>query len=91
MRIPNFVDDAQPFTPSFESYCVASIPFALYAAAAALPRRNLMSAPTPAVVECMRRLKGDVLILGVGGKMGPSLARMVKPASDLSNADTSQV
>ena len=48
MRIPNFVDDAQPFTPRFESYRVASIPFALYAAAAALPRRNLMNAPTPA-------------------------------------------
>lgn len=42
---------------------------------------DLLSAPTPAVVECMRRLKGDVLILGVGGKMGPSLARMVKRAS----------
>src|SRR5262245_66278766 len=42
---------------------------------------NLLSAPTPGVVECMRRLKGDVLILGVGGKMGPSLARMVKRAS----------
>ena len=42
---------------------------------------DLLSAPSPAVVECMRRLKGDVLILGVGGKMGPSLARMVKRAS----------
>src|SRR5262245_20994545 len=29
----------------------------------------------------MRRLHGDILILGVGGKMGPSLARMAYRAS----------
>jgi dTDP-4-dehydrorhamnose reductase len=46
---------------------------------------DLLSAPTPAVVESMRRLKGDVLILGVGGKMGPSLARMVRRASAEAN------
>jgi nucleoside-diphosphate-sugar epimerase len=42
---------------------------------------DLLSAPTPGVVEAMRKLHGDVLVLGVGGKMGPSLARMVKRAS----------
>jgi len=41
---------------------------------------DLLSAPTPAVVDFMRRLKGDVLILGVGGKMGPSLARLCRQA-----------
>src|SRR5947207_15831797 len=46
---------------------------------------DLLSAPTPAVVESMRKLKGDVLILGVGGKMGPSLARMIKRASSEAN------
>jgi nucleoside-diphosphate-sugar epimerase len=46
---------------------------------------DLLSAPTPLVVESMRRLRGDVLILGVGGKMGPSLARMVKRASQEAN------
>src|SRR5215212_1564421 len=46
---------------------------------------DLLSAPTPAVVESMRRLKGDVLVLGVGGKMGPSLARMLKRASEAAN------
>lgn len=40
-----------------------------------------LSEPTPAVVEMMRRLPGDILILGVAGKMGPSLARMAKRAS----------
>jgi nucleoside-diphosphate-sugar epimerase len=41
-----------------------------------------LSDPTPAVVETMRRLEGDLLVLGVGGKMGPSLARMAKRASE---------
>jgi hypothetical protein len=62
MRIPNFVDGAQPFTPSFESYCVASIPFALYASAAGWPRRNLMNAPTPA----------DVAAFGDGAAENPT-------------------
>ena len=41
-----------------------------------------LSEPSPAVVETMSRLQGDVIILGVGGKMGPTLARMVRRASD---------
>ncbi|MEQ1750030.1 MAG: epimerase [Prosthecobacter sp.] len=41
-----------------------------------------LSEPTESVVEMMRRLPGDFLILGVAGKMGPSLARMAKRASD---------
>ena len=43
---------------------------------------DLLSDPSPGVVEAMRRLDGDVLVLGVGGKMGPSLARMAKRASE---------
>jgi nucleoside-diphosphate-sugar epimerase len=42
-----------------------------------------LSEPTPEVVETLRRLEGDLIILGVAGKMGPSLARMAKRASDL--------
>jgi nucleoside-diphosphate-sugar epimerase len=30
----------------------------------------------------MRRLQGDLIVLGVGGKIGPSLARMARRASD---------
>lgn len=41
-----------------------------------------LSEPTPEVVETMRRLNGDIVILGVAGKMGPSLARMARRASD---------
>ena len=42
---------------------------------------DLLSTPTPGVVEALARLEGDLLILGVGGKMGPTLARMAVRAS----------
>src|SRR5690606_33406778 len=35
-----------------------------------------LSTPSPALVEEMARLNGDILILGVGGKMGPRLAKL---------------
>jgi len=44
---------------------------------------TLLSEPTEGVIETMRRLEGDLIILGVAGKMGPTLARMAKRASDL--------
>jgi nucleoside-diphosphate-sugar epimerase len=43
---------------------------------------EMLSRPTPAVTETMRRVPGDVMLLGAGGKIGPSLARMVRRASD---------
>jgi nucleoside-diphosphate-sugar epimerase len=43
---------------------------------------DLLSEPTDGVVETVRRLEGDVIVLGVGGKMGPSLARMIRRAAD---------
>jgi len=42
---------------------------------------ELLSRPTPAVVETMRNIDGGLLILGAGGKMGPSLARLAQRAS----------
>ena len=42
---------------------------------------DLLSEPTPEVIETLGRLEGDVLILGVAGKMGPTLARMAARAS----------
>ncbi len=42
---------------------------------------ELLSAPTPEVVETLARLAGDILVLGVAGKMGPTLARMARRAS----------
>src|SRR5258706_16293963 len=44
---------------------------------------EMLSEPLPGVIEMMRHLTGDIIILGVGGKMGPTLARMARRASDL--------
>src|SRR5438876_9977441 len=44
---------------------------------------ELLSEPTEPVVELMRRLHGDIILLGAAGKIGPSLARMASRASDL--------
>lgn len=43
---------------------------------------DLLSTPTEAVIQTMARMQGDLIILGAGGKMGPTLARMAKRASD---------
>ncbi|MDA1051998.1 MAG: NAD(P)-dependent oxidoreductase [Planctomycetota bacterium] len=43
---------------------------------------DLLSTPDERVVRTMRELEGDIIVLGVGGKMGPTLARMAKRASD---------
>ena len=43
---------------------------------------DLLSRPTPEVIETMACLKGNLIVLGVGGKIGPSLARMARRASD---------
>ncbi len=41
-----------------------------------------LSRPTPETVREMARLGGDLVILGVGGKMGPTLARMARRSMD---------
>jgi nucleoside-diphosphate-sugar epimerase len=43
---------------------------------------DLLSEPSDRVVEVLARLDGDLLVLGVSGKMGPTLARMARKASD---------
>ncbi len=44
---------------------------------------DILSEPTQDTIDAMGSLEGDIVILGVGGKMGPTLARMAKRASDL--------
>ena len=44
---------------------------------------QLLSEPTDALVSMMRRVKGDIILLGVGGKIGPSLAQMARRAADM--------
>jgi nucleoside-diphosphate-sugar epimerase len=41
-----------------------------------------LSRPSEADVEFLRQLEGDILILGVAGKMGPSLARLCRRAAN---------
>jgi nucleoside-diphosphate-sugar epimerase len=43
---------------------------------------EVLSRPSDDVVRAMAEVTGDILVLGVGGKMGPTLARMAKRASD---------
>lgn len=38
--------------------------------------------PSGELVADMARLEGDIIILGVGGKMGPGIARMARQAAD---------
>jgi nucleoside-diphosphate-sugar epimerase len=42
---------------------------------------EFMTRPTPQLEQDLARADGDILILGVGGKMGPTLARMAKRAA----------
>ena len=42
---------------------------------------DLLSSPSEADVAALRALDGDLLILGAGGKMGPSLARRAQRAA----------
>ncbi|MBE9512014.1 MAG: NAD(P)-dependent oxidoreductase [Bacteroidetes bacterium] len=37
---------------------------------------EILSKPTPEVIELFSRLDGDIMFLGISGKIGPSLARM---------------
>ena len=41
---------------------------------------ELMSRPSPELVQALEKVPGDIMVLGVGGKMGPTLARMAKRA-----------
>lgn len=43
---------------------------------------ELLSRPTSGVIHALEACPGDVAILGAGGKMGPSVARMVRRAAD---------
>ena len=42
---------------------------------------ELLTRPSPALIGDLQRLDGDILILGVGGKVGPTLARLAKRAA----------
>ena len=41
---------------------------------------ELLCTPSEALVEDMKRIKGDIMVLGAGGKMGPTLCVLAKRA-----------
>lgn len=47
---------------------------------------DALAEPSAADLDSVARLTGDVLILGAGGKMGPSLARRIRLAADRTGA-----
>ena len=42
--------------------------------------REYMTAPTDGVVDCVGKIRGDIMILGGSGKMGPELTEMIMRA-----------
>jgi hypothetical protein len=42
---------------------------------------ELLSRPTRALVDDLAAIEGDILVLGAGGKMGPTLARLARRAA----------
>jgi len=42
---------------------------------------DVLSAPGAATIDALRRAPGDIVVLGAGGKMGPTLARMAARAA----------
>ena len=42
---------------------------------------DLMTTPSQALIDDLARLDGDVMVLGVGGKMGPTLAGLARRAA----------
>tara|TARA_B100000315_G_scaffold260884_1_gene326817 strand:+ start:3329 stop:4372 length:1044 start_codon:yes stop_codon:yes gene_type:complete len=46
---------------------------------------EFMTRPSHALVEKMERISCDIMVLGVGGKMGPTLARLAKRAAPTKN------
>lgn len=47
----------------------------------------LLSEPSPRAIEVMAQLDGDLMLLGAGGKMGPTLAWMARRASDAAGVE----
>ncbi len=42
---------------------------------------EMLSEPTAATTEALAGIRGDIIVLGAGGKMGPTLAMMLKKAA----------
>jgi nucleoside-diphosphate-sugar epimerase len=52
---------------------------------------DLLSEPREYVIDAVRQLDGDFLVLGAAGKMGPTLSRMLRRALDLAGRKTTRL
>jgi hypothetical protein len=52
---------------------------------------QLLSVPSPAVIDAVRGLDGDFMVLGVGGKMGTTTAVMLRRALDAAGRQSAVV
>lgn len=48
---------------------------------------EVMARPSAAVVECVSRIEGPLVLVGAGGKMGPSLCWLAKRAAEQAGKD----
>lgn len=48
---------------------------------------NLLTTPSQGLIEDIKKIKGDIFILGAGGKMGPTLAILAKNACNAAGID----
>ncbi len=49
---------------------------------------DLLSEPSAAAIDAVRNAGGDIIVLGVAGKMGPTLARMARRALDAAGSSS---
>lgn len=48
---------------------------------------SMLTEPSAALVEDLKRLEGDIMVLGAGGKMGPDICVLAQKASVLGSLD----
>lgn len=48
---------------------------------------ELLTTPSAALVEDMKKIQGDIMVLGAGGKMGPTLCVLAKRAAQLAGVE----
>lgn len=48
---------------------------------------ELLTTPSPALVEDVKKIQGDIMILGAGGKMGPTLCLLARNAVERAGID----
>ncbi|WP_047983341.1 NAD-dependent epimerase/dehydratase family protein [Ornithinibacillus californiensis] len=49
---------------------------------------EIMTKPSQRLIDDLKQVNGDIMILGVGGKMGPTLAKLAKRAVDEAGLNT---